>query len=161
MVLQAQGTHLADVQTARAIIEPPAARMVAERSSSETISQLLLALNAEREQVDSSGFPFAAMRFHETLMQLSGNHTLSTFLFVLRDIHEGVAVALSQYPPDAGSGVRARTLAYHEALIDLIEAGDGAGAEKLWREYWQWITPLTHPEEAIVDVLKNLGDDND
>jgi hypothetical protein len=30
------------------------------------------------------------------------------------------------------------------------------GAENLWRDYWQWITPFTHPESAVVNVLENL-----
>ncbi len=158
MVLQAEGTQVADVQTARSIIEPPAARMVAERGSPEVIGQLTRAFAAETEQLESPEFPFAAMRFHETLLQLSGNRTLSTFLAVLHEIHEGVAVWMSQLPLKRGLKVRSRTLEYHEKLIALVAAGDGEGAEALWREYWHWITPLTRPEEAIVDVLKNRED---
>jgi GntR family transcriptional repressor for pyruvate dehydrogenase complex len=169
MVLQAEGTKLDDVQAARQIIEPPAARMVAERRSPEVLETLHAALDKEREAVGTPEFPFASMRFHETLVQLSGNRTLSTFLFVLHEIHEGVATAMSHKAMHAGLAktgktggtIHARTISTHEQLLELIEAGDGEGAEMLWREYWHWIVPYTHPDEAIVDVLRNLGDPND
>jgi DNA-binding FadR family transcriptional regulator len=157
MVLQGQGTRLADVQVARQIIEPPAARMVAERQSPETIKILTELLEAEKNSTPAD-FPFAAMRFHEALIQLSGNHTLSIFLMVLHEIHEGVAVGLSAR--SNGSKVNDRVVEIHETLIDLIKAGEGEAAETLWRDYWAWIVPFTHPEEAVVDVLHNLGDEN-
>ena len=98
--------------------------------------------------------PFQAMKFHEALVQLSGNHTLSAFLMVLHEIHEGVAVALSQ---ESRSAARSnRTIETHKALVELIKAGDGAGAEALWHDYWEWITPFTHPEAAVVNVLQKL-----
>lgn len=178
MVLQAEGTKLDDVQAARQIIEPPAARMVAERRSPEVLEVLNAALEAEREAAGTPEFPFASMRFHEILVQLSGNRTLSTFLFVLHEIHEGVATAMSHKAMHAdfrqrgkASGrsnkqaarvkLHARIISIHEELLELIEAGDGDGAEALWRDYWRWIIPFTHPEKAIVDVLRNLGDRND
>ena len=49
-----------------------------------------------------------------------------------------------------------KTIETHRALVELIKAGDGVGAENLWRDYWQWITPFTHPEAAVVNVLENL-----
>jgi len=158
MVLQAQGTQLADVQIARQIIEPPAARMVAERSARERkqiVKKLIEALEAERAALDDADFPYKAMAFHETLVQLSGNRTLSTFLLVLHEIHEGVAAAMSQH--SGRNRIREKTLDFHAQLIAIVRQGDGDAAESLWREYWQWITPYTHPDEAIVDVLRNLS----
>lgn len=158
MVLQARGTRLADVQVARQIIEPPAARMVAElpaRERRKIVLTLEEALQAERDVLMTPEFPFKAMAFHELLVQLSGNHTLATFLLVLHQIHEGVAAALSRRT--TGNAIRARTLDYHARLIECVRRGDGDGAETCWREYWQWITPFTYPEEAIVDVLGNAG----
>lgn len=155
MVLQTQDTLIADVQIARQIIEPPAARMVAERSSPEAIAKLQAIVAEEEQATGTKDSPFLAMKFHETLVQLSGNHTLSAFLLVLHEIHEGVAIALSE--KKSGSVNRnSRTIDTHKALIEFIKAGDGAGAEKLWRDYWQWITPFTHPEAAVVNVLQKL-----
>lgn len=159
MVLQAQDTLLADVQIARQIIEPPAARMVAERSSPEAIKKLEAIIAEEVGAAGTEESPFLAMKFHETLVQLSGNHTLGTFLLVLHEIHEGVAIKLSQ--ENKGSKRSNLTIKTHKKLVALIKAGDGAGAEALWRDYWQRITPYTHPESAVVYVLKNLGETNE
>lgn len=162
MVLQAEGTRLADVQVARRIIEPPAARMVAERPARERrkiVSTLRQALQAEQAALNEGHFPFEAMAFHEILVQLSGNRTLATFLLVLHDIHAGVAAALSRR--SRGGAIRERTLDYHTRLIACVEQGDGDGAEACWREYWAWITPHTYPEEAIVDVLGDPGGVNE
>lgn len=163
MVLQATDTELADVQVARRVIEPPAARMVAESHTKEALADLKRALAEERVALGTAEFPFAAMRFHETLVQLSGNHTLTTFLMVLHEIHEGVAAGMSraidENGADARDAVHRRVLEYHEMLVKLIEMGNGEAAEGLWREYWDWITPYTHPEEAVVEVLNNLGPD--
>jgi DNA-binding FadR family transcriptional regulator len=154
MVLQAQDTLIADVQIARQIIEPPAARMVAERRSPEAIAKLEAIIAEEELAAGTKDSPFLAMKFHETLVQLSGNHTLGTFLLVLHEIHEGVAIALSE--ENKGEKRNNRTIDTHRTLVDLIKAGDGVGAENLWREYWLWITPFTHPEAAVVNVLENL-----
>ncbi len=152
MLLQAQRTSLADVQVARQIIEPPAARMVAEQRAPETLRILRDALEFERVAADSPEFPFAAMRFHELLLQLSGNNTLSAFLMVLHDIHEGVAVLIST--GTRAPAVSAKVLEYHAQLLGHVEAGDGPAAEQLWRDYWTWILPYTNPDStAVVDAL--------
>ena len=147
MLLQAQGTKLVDVQIARSIIEPPAARMVAERRSAEDLRVLRGALDAERAVAGTPEFPFAAMRFHETLIGLSGNNTISAFLQVLHEIHHGAAVMFS-----TGRLTKlGPALEQHEQLLVHIENGDGAAAEALWREYW---APFTRDRgTAVVDVL--------
>ena len=156
MVLQEKGTLIADVQIARQIIEPPAARMVAERGSPEAVTKLEAIIAEEELAVGTKNRPFLAMKFHETLVQLSGNDTLSTFLLVLHEIHEGVAIALAE--EKKGATRNDKTIETHKALVEFIKAGDGVGAENLWRDYWQWITPFTHPETAVVNVLEKLGD---
>lgn len=156
MYLQAQKTKIADVQIARQIIEPPAARMVAERGARASIAELTEALEDERAALGTPNFPIAAMRFHEAMVQLSGNHSLTAFLMVLHQIHRGVAVALAS---DLGKpDVHLRVIEIHEEFIRCVEMKEGARAEELWRDYWDWIVPYTHPEEAVVDVLQKLGD---
>ncbi len=151
MILQAQGTKLVDVQIARSIIEPPAARMVAERQSAEDLLVLREALDDEKAAAGTPEFPFAAMRFHEALIGLSRNNTLDAFLQVLHDIHEGAAMMFSK-----GKQTKARakhTIDQHELLLTHIEKGDGAAAEALWTEYWQRYTK--DEGTAVVDVLNH------
>lgn len=148
MILQAKGTKLVDVQIARSIIEPPAARMVAERQSAEDLLVLREALDVERAAAGTPDFPFAAMRFHEALIGLSGNDTIDAFLQVLHEIHHGAAVMFSRRTTKASA---LHTIAQHEALLAHIAAGDGDAAEALWRAYWE---PFTHDRgTAVVDVL--------
>lgn len=153
MVLRAQGTTLADVQEARQIFEPPAARLVAERRSKRTLSALR---SAYADEVAATGldFPLAAMRFHEVLIAASGNNTLTAFLHVLHDIHEGHARAIDR-ADRRDTEVRDRVLEIHRQLIDHVTHGDGAAAEQLWRDYWAWILPYTKPKDAtnVIDVL--------
>ena len=52
--------------------------------------------------------------------------------------------------------MRKKALGYHELVISHIETGDGLAAEEVWKQYWGWITPYTHPENPIVEVLQNL-----
>jgi DNA-binding FadR family transcriptional regulator len=149
MILQAKGTKLVDVQIARSIIEPPAARMVAERQSPEDQLVLCEALQAEREALGTPELPFAAMRFHEALIGLSRNNTIDAFLQVLHDIHEGAAVMFSRSMKSAQAGLK--TVQQHELLLECIERGDGDAAEALWREYWE---PYTRDRgREVVDVL--------
>ena len=149
MILQAKGTKLVDVQVARSIIEPPAARMVAERQSAEDLLVLREALDAERALIGTPEFPFAAMRFHEALIGLSRNDTIDAFLQVLHEIHEGAAVMFSKGKTTKASAQR--TVHQHEQLLAHIEAGDGDAAEALWRDYWEPFTRDTGT--AVVDVL--------
>ena len=141
MVLRSQSTELIDVQTARTIIEPPAARMFVENATPEGIAALELALEEERECAGTPEFPFAAMRFHEKVVEHSGNHTLSAFLMVIHDIHEGVATALAE--GGVGAEGRSRTIETHARLLECARTGAADEAEKLWRDYWIWVTPLT------------------
>jgi DNA-binding FadR family transcriptional regulator len=149
MILQAKRTKLVDVQIARSIIEPPAARMVAERKSSEDLLVLREAVDAEKAVVGTPQFPFAAMRFHEALIGLSRNDTIDAFLQVLHDIHHGAAVMFSKGKTTKASA--RRTIDQHEQLLTHIENGDGDAAEALWRAYWKPYTRDTGTE--IVDVL--------
>ena len=153
MVLQAQGTTLADVQEARQIFEPPAARLVAQRRSRRTVAALRAAYDAE-VACDGPDFPLAAMHFHEVLIAASGNNTLSAFLHVLHDIHEGHARAIKR-AGQRDADVRRRVLEIHAELIDHVEAGDGDAAERLWDDYWSWIIPYTRPKDAtdVIDVI--------
>lgn len=153
MVLQAQDTTLADVQEARRIVEPPAARLVAERRSEGALAALRDAYHAELT-APGSEFSLAAMVFHETLIDQAGNNTLSAFLHVLHDIHEGHARAIAR-AGEHRADIRRRVLATHAELIGHVEQGDGDAAEALWRDYWSWILPYTKPKDAtrVIDVL--------
>jgi DNA-binding FadR family transcriptional regulator len=139
LVLQAQGTTLADVQQARLAIEPWAARLIARRHSAQDIAHLRTCVQAAHDSiVDSTRFAAAIIGFHEALVDLSGNGTLRLLIAIVRGVqqrHEGRLVAhLNEV-----TSIQARrkqnlpVLKSFEKLIAFIEAGDEVGAEKHWR----------------------------
>jgi DNA-binding FadR family transcriptional regulator len=132
--LQYAGATLEDVYVARAVVEPPAARMLAERHSPKAAKKLR-ELIAQEALVVEDGRAFAALstRFHELVMELAGNQTLALGVGMLHDIIEmHVASGLVRHLEVAA--IR-RSVRSQEKLVELIEAGDADGAERHWRSH--------------------------
>lgn len=141
-LLQHQHTTLADVYDARRVIEPPAAGMLAARRSRATLARLTEALAAEQAAVGDPGqFARASARFHELVVELAGNNTLSLFTGILGEIidaHTEDVMLGAHDPATTGrhSGVAHRS---HERLVELVEAGDADGAAAHWRAHMEAI----------------------
>ena len=76
--LQVRRTTMADLFAARRVVEPGAVRMLAEASSSEVVAALRAQLEVEATLLDEpDAFATAATRFHEMLVELTGNNTLT------------------------------------------------------------------------------------
>lgn len=139
LLLQLQGATMADVYEVRRMLEPTAARLAATRAPKQA-ARALQAVIAEEERTVDGGQSLAslAMRFQETLVELSGNPAL---VLLVRLLHDLVArQAVSRVPmidvDDAGrDALRRRLIDAQRAVTARIAAGDGAGAEGLWRTY--------------------------
>jgi DNA-binding FadR family transcriptional regulator len=141
LLLQVRGVCLADVYTARTVLEGPAAAAgaaqppegaVARLRSSVADTAALLAHDGDPEAVSRS-----AQEFHALLGELAGNRTLHLFGGMVDRI---VAVANRAVVDAQGSPAgRLRqfraTQRTHGAVVDLIEAGDVAAADALWRRH--------------------------
>ena len=131
LVLQHRGTTLADVLDARAIIEAPAARMLASRRDRAAVAKRL------QEFLDSyDDDPAHFNDFNSLVIDLTGNQTLMLVTTVLEHVTRAAALAYVQRPhpvSDERLGKRARRT--RQKVIDLIRAGDGDGAEELWRAH--------------------------
>ncbi len=134
LYLQYRGTTLEDVQTARAIIEPPAARMLALRNQASDCEVLRSLIEEERVvEDDPERFAELSTRFHECVMELAGNDTLSLVVGMLHDIIEKHAeTSLHEYLDLKNTRKAIRS---QEKLVRLIEAGDEDGAEEHWRRH--------------------------
>ncbi len=138
-VLEYRGTTFADVLQARAEIEAPCARMVAERHARKDLARLrkCLAAGADGSIPDPAGWKRASTAFHELLVELSGNQTLALCSGMLRHIVE----RFSRSDLGAGCGAPADGRALraagqtHSRLVELIAARDGDGAETLWARH--------------------------
>lgn len=153
LALQTSGTTIRDVYEARMLIEPPAARLAAERRPKEAAA--VLRPHVEREFAltdDVIAVTQAIADFHRLLMEQCGNQTLAMLALALKGVFEKSLLASQAHRPPVGLPDRQRQLRYglasHRKLVELIEAGDGAGAEAHW---------TVHMENAGKVWLQQVG----
>ncbi len=140
VALQAMGATIGDLYEMRTLIEPPAARLVAERNAEVGARILREHLEKELATVENSVAASAAIaQFHRLMIEQSGNVTLITIALALQNLverHLDLAQA-RESAQDAAQQKRRLRLGFksHARLIELIEAGDGPGAEAHWRDH--------------------------
>ena len=135
LFLQHSGATLEDVQAARVLLEPQAARRLAEERAESAISVLRNHITLESAALaDGPEFAQLSTRFHELIMELAGNQTLALIVGMLRDIIEThTARALT---PEAIAATRTDlAVRSHKKLVDFIEAGEADKAMSHWREH--------------------------
>ncbi|MCD4533011.1 FCD domain-containing protein [Nocardioides sp. cx-169] len=144
LLLQIQGTTIDDVYQARMISEPVCARLLAERRTEQDLQDLadvLSTLSAEvrsRETFypDPDVWADQTYRFHELIVQRSGNRTLSLQGAVLQEIVAShVRSRVQRYSSDDRPEVFERALLSYARLIELVEAGQAERAEEHWRAH--------------------------
>ena len=164
LLLQVQKATLADVYEARSLIEPAAARLLAQRHTKadvralrETIEDVRSSLERPAELAGAE-LGTATTRFHECLVERCGNQTLSMLggmLFEIVEAHTSQAIMRDMSSPDTSRNFQ-RALRAYDKLTDLIEAGDADAAERFWREHMEvagsfllrWYGPKT-----VVDLI--------
>jgi len=138
LVLQARNVSLADVYEARTLLEPVAVRVIASaRARQAAVTELRQLVKQElRVLLDPEGFGPANARFHERLVALAGNQTLTIVAEMLNEVVTRAVTAISKTGPAPDSAAtRRRGIRSQERLIDLIEAGKAPEAEAHWREH--------------------------
>ena len=151
LLLQVQGTTIADVYEARMVLEPACARLLARRRTKQDLADLtacieeLRAAQAGRPGTAQLDAPEPALwsrqaaRFHELIMQRSGSKTLAVQGGVLQDIvatHLTLALSRDRAKDDELANFR-RNVRSYEKLVALVEERDGAGAERHWRAHME------------------------
>jgi DNA-binding FadR family transcriptional regulator len=143
MVLQCEGTTVAEVYQARMAFEPSVVRLVIKNARKTAPDALRLAVAKEREALDeASGFAQTIANFHRVLVELSGNRPLIHLWSAIHQVverHQALVVSVYRRNQasdaiiaNASIGIRSQ-----EKLIKLIEAGDEDGAESHWRKHMQ------------------------
>jgi DNA-binding FadR family transcriptional regulator len=164
ITLQAQGATIGDIYEMRTLIEPPAARLVAERNPKKAAAALRAHLETEYALVDDRFAEVKAIAdFHRLLMELSGNTTLTMIAHALQELmerHFSLAQSINEAKEDEEFLQRRMRvgLKSHSKLIDLIEAGAGDSAEKHWRDHMiaagkVWLNELG-PTTTVVELLE-------
>jgi DNA-binding FadR family transcriptional regulator len=138
VVLQARNVPLADVFHARTLFEPIAVGIVASLPSRQAaVAELRRLVKDQRRVVlEADSYPLVNARFHERLVALAGNQTLT---IVVEMLNEVVARAL---PAIGRAGIsldsvdsRRKSIRSQERLVSLIENGKVAEAEAHWRRH--------------------------
>jgi DNA-binding FadR family transcriptional regulator len=158
LLLQARNVPLADVFEARTIIEPTAVRNIALSRGRKSAARELRSLLRDEEDAieDPEKFGVANAAFHHGLMALAGNATLTIVADMLDEIVVRAVTAVSRTDDVVGSlSVRRRGLRSQARLLELIEAGDGDGAEEHWRTHMQVVGRVMLGQRAstVVDLL--------
>jgi DNA-binding FadR family transcriptional regulator len=165
--LQASGTTLADVYEARLGIEPFAAGLAAERRTPEAVERLRAQFAQLTELLAAKNvteYRVLIARFHLSIVDFSGNKTLSLMARLLQGVIERHQSQFRESHSMVGrlKGA-ARTKFYQtgmrslETIIELIEAGDRPGAEAHWRahmEYGNDVWLSGYDRTAVVDMLE-------
>jgi len=156
LVLQARNVPLADVHEARSLLEPIAARIVASSRSRRAAGAELRRLIAEQERSieDPETFSRANARFHDRLVALAGNQTLSIVAEMLNVILERAVTAVSRTAADSSIATRRRGIRSQERMVALLEAGDVAGAEAHWSRHMEVVGRVLLGQRAdnVVDL---------
>ena len=158
LVLQFRNTTLADVHEARTIIEPAAARMLATaRDRRHAAAELRGLIEAQQEAIaDPVAFGKANAGFHERLVALAGNQTLTIVAEMLNEIVERAVTAVSQSSSANGSlSIRRRGIRSQERLVELIALGVGSEAEIHWRTHMEAVGKVILGQRAkhVVDLF--------
>jgi DNA-binding FadR family transcriptional regulator len=161
LVLQARNVSLADVSEARGILEPTAVRLIASsrrhRAAAATLRPLV---DAQAEAIDDPrAFATANARFHEQLVELAGNQTLSIIAEMLNEILTRAVTAVSQAAPaDHPNGTLLRGLRSQERLLELLAAGDAEAAEAHWKRHLTVVGQVLLGQRAttVVDLMDHF-----
>jgi DNA-binding FadR family transcriptional regulator len=158
LVLQADGAQLSDVYEARTIIEGPAAGILAARRSREDVAALRALNDSAGDATDLVSMLERHHAFHNALIELVGNKTLALLARIIDEILDAadfqhVEVRIGD-ESEARAGKRAQRT--HVRLVELIEAGDVAGADKIWHKHLteaaQHVMSATSAT-AVLDVI--------
>lgn len=159
LVLQARNVPLADVYEARTLLEPAAVRVVASlRSRRSAVAELRQLIDDEvRVITDPEAFGPANARFHERLLALAGNRTLTIVAEMLNEIVARAVMAFSRTGAALDAATHRRSIRSQERLVSLIEAGKASEAEAHWRAHMTVVgrVLLGRSANTIVDLMNH------
>lgn len=165
LVLQSQGVHLKDVYDARMLLEGPVVDMVSKNPDAD-LTRLRdivdrsadkmreIGERTERQESDLVDVLELHHEFHNTLLELSGNHTLVLLSLMVDVILEEADLRhVTDRSADVDELVASkRAQRTHAQIVELMEAGEIGAADSLWRSHLKetasWV--LTHTSAETV-----------
>lgn len=142
LLLQMSGTTLADLYEARKVFEPAAAQMLAQRATARDVADLKAAAATLTALVDHGTaaadfgeWSAATFRFHDLILERSGNNTIALVGEVLREVvtrHMARVMAVAGGNNDETEKQFRRTIRTFNKFTALIEGRKGVEAKELW-----------------------------
>jgi len=125
LVLGLAKTSHKELTEARMLLEPPIARLAAQRARKEDIAELERVLRQEEEAARKPSFRPTGSRFHRSVADCARNLPLIVMMNALADLTAGVASSL-----DVSTRARhqLKNCHYHQLLFDAIRQRDGDAA---------------------------------
>ncbi|WP_420750539.1 FadR/GntR family transcriptional regulator [Rhodococcus sp. O3] len=144
LLLQIEGTTLADLYEARTVLEPAAVRMLATRRSEEDVKdltaivdKLAILVDAGTEGADLDQWSATVFRFHDLILERAGNRTLGLMGRIIGDVvstHMSRVVSRTTDTAEVEAQFK-RTIRVFRKTVKLVEAGDADAAEQNWQRH--------------------------
>ena len=162
--LQFQKVTVDDLLTARMGVEPFAAARTALKPAAKIVNTLHAAIvRADACVADPLEFASATTAFHHAIVALTGNKTLSAVHAAMLNIVEAESVSYADRRGKAPFNLENRQTVVRTfyRLLNLIKAGDAAGAEQHWTRHLEVSTKvllgLDHGN-LIIDLFTSPDD---
>lgn len=150
--MQVHGVSQRELYEVRGSLEIEAALQIANHREPDVIRALEENLQAHRKAIDAEDSTVIArehLRFHDLLLEMSGNKAITTIGHITRLVLSSIAaettLQLSESDEASRREVALMGVQAHQELLELISAGDAAGAAaRMARHLGRWleIAPL-------------------
>jgi len=149
LVLQLRGATLGDVLETRSTIEPPLAGRLARKRTAADLKRLTATFE-DAKGLTGDEARAAQHHFHQVVIDLAGNEALRVIMGILEHILRAATANRSRRSArEEESFIQEAGMRSHGRLIELIEAKDGDGAERLWRKHLDETTKWLGDEVSV------------
>jgi DNA-binding FadR family transcriptional regulator len=135
LVLEHRGASVADLSTARAILEVACAQSVAARRD---VGQLV-ALRQAVGEAATIGDPLeqleAQQRFHQLLVDQAGNETIALLHGAVQQLIDRATMARAATGSPRASAAQHLGARAHERFLQSVAAGDVEASGRIWRRH--------------------------
>ncbi|MBJ7336416.1 GntR family transcriptional regulator [Mycolicibacterium sp.] len=155
-LLQYRGTPLSDLYRARTEIEVSAVGMIAVRGTGSVRPLRDLVLDGDGIVDDEEAFADYSLRFHLAVVETAGSTTLAVLarmLFEIVETHNALFIA--SHEPGFERPVNKTAQRAYRKLVKLLQAGDGAAAQRHWRRHLEAVERFMvgQSDATLVEVL--------
>ena len=147
--LQLRGADLQDLHQAQAIIQPGVVALAATARTDADLERLRECLDEVRSAAAVDEYVKSFNRFLDALFRASHNETLTLCSQLTAAVwQETIDTMVAAFGIDRDNDWIRFSVEQCTTLLELIEAGDAAGAEQFWRGYLQE-TAEASPDDPV------------